>query len=60
MSEDEVIIEEEVTGYFHALFNGHHGEDLRDTGKPFNLMIVSLIVFSMGLVLFQTVSEMIW
>ena len=35
VSEDEVIIEEEVTGYFHALFNGHHDADMKDTGEPF-------------------------
>ena len=35
MSEDEVAIEEEITQFFHALFNGHHSTSLKDTGKPF-------------------------
>ena len=35
VSEDEVTIEEEITQFFHALFNGHHNTSLKDTGKPF-------------------------
>ena len=29
------IIEEEVTKFFHALFNGYHDTSLVDTGAPF-------------------------
>ena len=29
------IIEENITKYFGALFNGHHNSDLVDTGHPF-------------------------
>ena len=32
---DKKIIEEEVVNFFTALFNGHHGKDLKDTGVPF-------------------------
>ena len=35
MCEDKDVINEEVTSYFNALFNGHHGPDMRDTGEPF-------------------------
>ena len=31
VSEDEVTIEEEITKFFHALFNGHHNTSLEDT-----------------------------
>ena len=33
--EDKSVIDEEVTRYFHALFNGHHGPDMKNTGEPF-------------------------
>ena len=36
VSEDKVTVEEEIITFFHALFNGHHNVDLKDTGKPFN------------------------
>ena len=32
---DRNRIEAEVTKFFNALFNGHHGRDLQDTGVPF-------------------------
>ena len=32
---DNKKIEEEVTKYFQALFNGHHNAALADTGVPF-------------------------
>ena len=35
VSEDKVAVEEEVIKFFHALFNGHHNTDLKDTGEPF-------------------------
>ena len=35
MSEDKATIEEEITKFFRALFNGHHGTSLEDTGEPF-------------------------
>ena len=35
VSKDKATIEEEITKFFHALFNGHHGTNLQDTGKPF-------------------------
>ena len=35
VSEDEVAIEEEITKFFRALFNGHHSTSLEDTGEPF-------------------------
>ena len=35
VSEDKVAIEEEITTFFHALFNGHHNTSLEDTGEPF-------------------------
>ena len=35
VSEDEVTVEEEITKFFHALFNGHHNTRLEDTGEPF-------------------------
>ena len=35
VSEDKVAIEEEITNFFHALFNGHHNTSLEDTGEPF-------------------------
>ena len=34
MSEDKVAIEEEITRFFKALFNGHHSTSLEDTGEP--------------------------
>ena len=35
VSEDKDTIEEEITKFFQALFNGHHSTSLEDTGKPF-------------------------
>ena len=35
VSEDKATIEEKITKFFHALFNGHHGTNLQDTGEPF-------------------------
>ena len=35
VTEDKATIEEEITKFFHALFNGHHGTSLEDTGEPF-------------------------
>ena len=35
MSEDKDNIEESITKFFHALFNGHHNASLEDTGEPF-------------------------
>ena len=35
MSEDKDTIEEEITKFFRALFNGHHNTHLEDTGEPF-------------------------
>ena len=35
MSEDKATIEEEITKFFQALFNGHHNTSLENTGKPF-------------------------
>ena len=32
---DAKIIEDVVTKFFHALFNGHHNTNLEDTGDPF-------------------------
>ena len=32
---DKDVIEKEVVGFFTALFNGHHGKDLVNTGVPF-------------------------
>ena len=32
---DNSLIEEEVVGFFGALFNGHHNTDLINTGQPF-------------------------
>ena len=32
---NQEIIEEEVTKFFHALFNGYHDENLENTGKSF-------------------------
>ena len=29
------VIEEEVTSFFHALFNGYHDENIENTGKTF-------------------------
>ena len=33
---DKSRIEEEIILFFNALFNGHHGLDLKDTGLPFS------------------------
>ena len=35
VAEEKATIEEEITKFFHALFNGHHGTNLEDTGEPF-------------------------
>ena len=35
VSDNKDIIEAEVLKYFGALFNGHHDQNLEDTGKPF-------------------------
>ena len=32
---DKEVIEDEVIHFFSALFNGHHGTNLEDTGRPF-------------------------
>ena len=32
---NQEVIEEEVTGFFHALFNGYHDENIVNTGKTF-------------------------
>ena len=32
---NQVVIEEEVTNFFHALFNGYHNENMENTGKTF-------------------------
>ena len=37
ISEDKATIEEEITTFFHALFNGNHNTDLKDTGEPFTI-----------------------
>ena len=33
--EDKDTVEEEITTFFNALFNGHHDTGLKDTGEPF-------------------------
>ena len=35
ITDDKIAIEEEVTNYFNALFNGHHDSGLVNTGTPF-------------------------
>ena len=35
VTDDQQAIEQEVLGFFRALFNGHHNTDLIDTGSPF-------------------------
>ena len=35
MESNQVVIEEEVTNFFHALFNGYHNENMENTGKTF-------------------------
>ena len=35
VSENKSTIEDEITNFFQALFNGHHGKNLEDTGEPF-------------------------
>ena len=32
---DKEVIEAEVVNFFTALFNGHHGSDLKNRGVPF-------------------------
>ena len=32
---NQEVIEEEVTNFFHALFNGYHDENIVNTGKTF-------------------------
>ena len=38
-------IEEEITHFFQALFNGHHGTNLEDTGEPFKADNTDLDLF---------------
>ena len=45
VSEDKYTREEEITTFFHALFNGHHDTGLKDTSKPFKMTIV-ISIFS--------------
>ena len=49
IEENVDVIEEEVIGFFNALFNGHHDSSLVDTGVPFNPDYVGLQQFLSGL-----------
>ena len=49
VSEDKDTVEDEITTFFHALFNGHHDTDLKNTGEPFKAVNSHLDFFMQDL-----------